>query len=386
MMASSTQGKSCDNTYSRLLSEHDDYEEQDYGVLRNRIMDILDEDDSTFAGRLKDLVHNDQFQNRFSQLAEQVERENGYRAVHDDNIQKRFNAIINERGEYGDKINKGRSYSNNYGRKQHSPMKKQDDHLKKMFDALKYDENSGRKVSSPRVNNQYNKDYRPRKQYYHDDDGVDEEDDDELPLKALQYFDDFEKKSNPFRTENLPEDFHGEYKFANEEPHRHLSLKAYEQPAKGKKSKARRGTYGRKKNRGILGSILHSFAKFVKKSDAMYETELLSIMSPEGTVGSNGKVRRKRKHGLVNSIKDKLTILSPVLAIGIFLLLFVVFDMTPGIVLSSIFLVLSVAYVWYKYGKCKRVYNLYGRCDEKRLMNRNQKPMIMPNKAANYRK
>ncbi|SBT51091.1 Pv-fam-d protein [Plasmodium ovale wallikeri] len=384
MIASSTQGKSCDNTYSRLLSEHDEYDEQDYGVLRNRIMNMLQEDDGTFAGRLKDLVRNDQFQNRFNHLAEQVERENGYRAVHDDNIQKRFNAIVNERGEYGDKIHKGKSHSSDYRRRHHSHSKKQDDHLKKMFDALKYDEHSGRKVSSPRVKNQYNKEHRAIKKYYHDN-GVDEEDDDEMSLKALQYFDNFEKKSNPFRSENLPEDFHGEYKIPNEGARRHLPLKVYEQPSKGKKSKSRR-SYGRRKHRGILGSIIHTFAKFVKKSDAMYETELLSIMAHENIVGPNGKVSKKRKRGIVNSIQDKLTILSPVFAIAIFLLLFVVFEMTPGIVLSSIFLVLSVVYVWYKYGKCKRICNLYGRCDEKKLMNRNQKYMIMPNKSSKYRR
>ncbi|KAI4837032.1 hypothetical protein MKS88_003499 [Plasmodium brasilianum] len=118
----------------------------------------------------------------------------------------------------------------------------------------------------------------------------------------------------------------------------------------------RQNKRGKKKRKGIIKKVLYPLTNFVKKTDAIYESELLKTLMAN-VVNKNSK----KKRGFNKKIVDGLTITSPVLAMSIFLLLFALQNVTPGIVISVFFVVLALYYVFHKYKKCKHLCKVYGK-------------------------
>ncbi|VUZ96759.1 Plasmodium exported protein, unknown function [Plasmodium vivax] len=108
------------------------------------------------------------------------------------------------------------------------------------------------------------------------------------------------------------------------------------------------------------GGFINKIKNFIKKSDAMYETELLNVMM----LSANSKNKTGAKLGIKKQILNKVTILSPVLAMSIFFILFAVFNKVPGMIVSAIFVAIACIYVIYKHKKCKRMFKVYGKTND----------------------
>ncbi|GAW81556.1 Plasmodium exported protein, unknown function [Plasmodium gonderi] len=131
-----------------------------------------------------------------------------------------------------------------------------------------------------------------------------------------------------------------------------------------------------KKPKGKVAKMAHAFKNFVKKSDAMYETELLHVLM---------KIRESQEAGgkplgLKVKVSNKITTFSPVLAISVFFLLFAIFQNTGGLIVSSITLVLAGIYVYYKYNKCKRMCKVYGKSNDLHKFLEYENPELVPYK------
>ncbi|KAI4837476.1 hypothetical protein MKS88_003950 [Plasmodium brasilianum] len=88
---------------------------------------------------------------------------------------------------------------------------------------------------------------------------------------------------------------------------------------------------------------------FISKSDALYETELLKYMTMYNKHGRDGKLSAKKR------FFNFFTVSSIVLVNFIFLLVSLISKSTGGIVTFTIFLALSLIYVFYKSLKCRKM-------------------------------
>ncbi|KMZ98481.1 hypothetical protein PVNG_06583 [Plasmodium vivax North Korean] len=94
--------------------------------------------------------------------------------------------------------------------------------------------------------------------------------------------------------------------------------------------------------------------KFLKKSDAMYETELLNFLTTnyKGHM-KGGPVARKKYTKL-------FTIASPVIVNIVFIIISVLVTSDAGLISSMILLLLSIVYVFRKLKKCRKMCHRYG--------------------------
>ncbi|SBT54173.1 Plasmodium exported protein, unknown function [Plasmodium ovale wallikeri] len=96
-------------------------------------------------------------------------------------------------------------------------------------------------------------------------------------------------------------------------------------------------------------SILYPFVKFIKKSDAMYETDLVKLLSTEYNNNHRGEsnfLKRLQMHFKAST---------PLLAATLFIITFIVLESPVGIAISSGVYVLALIYVLYKLMKCSSI-------------------------------
>ncbi|GAB69342.1 Pv-fam-d protein [Plasmodium cynomolgi strain B] len=329
---------SCYKGNNRLLGEGSMYSLRgDFPMRPRNGGGYRDDELHNMSRRMNSAVNDAHFERRFQALSSEDNLQGGFKAMmHDDNIQKRFSAIMHE-GDNG--RGSGNSFENEFntrGRSNYYQHYKKGSGLKKnVMGLLKYDKYSGRKGQSSRGARDFDR-------------------------QAHRYQQDIEAHQTP-------------YNFNTFDITLNTHMPLFDSNGPLEEHEIKHVVQKKRLNRSALESILESFIKFVKKSDAMYETELLGIMT--GTTGAyDGQhLEQKKNKGLGGMLKDKLTIISPIISIAIFLVLFVVFDVLSGVVITSILLIATALYVWYKYNKCERINKMYGIYDEQKLMEHSAK-------------
>lgn len=316
----------CNKRNSRLLKNNVRLEpQQNYTSLKYKLTKILEEDDGILSKRLKELMSSEPFQSQLHAL------------LRDDNIQRRFYVPVNDsnaekrsnRGNYCNlfekQFNEGSKYVNGFEQKQNYKKRAQENNLKRVPNVFRNDDNSVKRYGS-------------------------------------------------LKDEYIPEIISDELNHEYDKENLFSSLKSYSY-SDDPKNILRYSTHNKKKYIGFIRYIIKKLMKYLKKSDALYETELINIMSYYNN--QQGRNVRKKKRSLTRKIKDFLTVLSPILVFAVTLVLCYMYNSNTGIIVSSIFLIASVLYVWYKYKKCKRLCKLYGEFNVKRLLKADERRRIM---------
>ncbi|GAW83888.1 Plasmodium exported protein, unknown function [Plasmodium gonderi] len=187
--------------------------------------------------------------------------------------------------------------------------------------------------------------------------------------RAVEYFDKFEKQSNPFKNEINIHEMPYNYKEFNKQLMKSQGHKSHGKSSRKLKKLAQPGNLLKKKKRkpkGLLVYLIKRIIKAVKRSDAMYETEILNIII-EAHNAEEQEGEENKERGFLDDVKDKLTVMSPIVSSSILLALFALFDIVWATVLSTIIFVLSIIYVWYKYSKCKRLFKKYRESEDQKL-------------------
>ncbi|SBS85687.1 Plasmodium exported protein, unknown function [Plasmodium ovale] len=101
--------------------------------------------------------------------------------------------------------------------------------------------------------------------------------------------------------------------------------------------------------------LISMLTKFLKKSDAMYETEVVKLMSTNykrPVRGSFGK----------SKIAKLFTVASPIITNIVFLIISILLTSDGGFITSVLLLFLSLIYVWRKVSKSKKLCTRYEGC------------------------
>ncbi|EUD64378.1 hypothetical protein C922_05228 [Plasmodium inui San Antonio 1] len=358
--------------------------------MRSKIGGYCEDDEHhNIPRRMNSTIKDSYLESRFHALSSEDNLQGSFTSkVHDDDLQKRFSAIMRE-GDYP--RTSGNSYRDNdyYGRGSGTRDGKHDDdygrgwsgdygHYKKKSDSrhasdlLKYDKYSGRRDHSSRGGHYMDRGHYSRGRSGHIS----------RPPVSEDLAHDIDRQDHYYK--QYLESHDTPYSFTtfdiSKKPHMPLS-----------DSQTPMGTRDIKHlmdkvelHKSALKSMWEGFIKFLKKSDAMYETEILRIL--EGTTGSyDGQhIQPKKYKGLGGILKDYLTILSPVISVATFLTLFGVFVIKEGIIITSIALIATMLYVWYKYKKCKHINRIYGIYDKQQLMEHSAEQKMEPIKNSKY--
>ncbi|ANQ10979.1 Pv-fam-d protein [Plasmodium coatneyi] len=366
---------SCYKRNNRLLSQTTFYSTRDdtpvtYGTGGYHQDDEL----HSMSRRMNSAVKDAHFESKFQELCSEDNLQGSFDSMlHDENIQKQFNAIMcegdyprmsgnsyrnNEYYETGPGTRAGKHY-NDYGRGRSDDY---DDYKKGSgrkgdLGSLNYDKHSG------------NRDYSSGGGYYMDS-GHSSRDQSALtsgPHVSEYLSNDYDRQAHPYQ-QNLetyqppPNNFNTFDVTLNT----HMPLSQSNAPIE--ELEIKHVLQKKKINKSAPLSVIEGFIKFIKKVDAMYETEILRIMT--GTTGAyDGQhVEQKKNKGLIKMLKDKINIFSPVISIAFFVGVFALFNIMPAVVVTSVILIATMIYVWYKYKKCKRINKMYAVYDEQKLM------------------
>ncbi|CAA9991321.1 Plasmodium exported protein, unknown function [Plasmodium knowlesi strain H] len=366
--------QSCYKRSNRLLSQSTNYTGIDETPVRYEFGDY-DQDDAFYnmSRRMNSAVKDDHFERKFQALcSEDNLQRNFHSMIHDDNIKKRFSAIMREEGY---PRTSGNSNRNNVyyetepdtrggkhcddcsrGRSGGYDDYKKESGRKGDLDVLKYHTHSG------------GKGYSSGGDYYMDSGHASRDQSTVMWRPDVSEFlsNDFDRHAHQcqhkVQTNKIPNDFNT----CDVTLNTHMPLPHSNRPME--EHEIKHILQKKKLNKSTPQSMLEDFIKFVKKSDAMYETEILKIMTDSTGAYDGQQIEQKKNKGLIRMLKDKLIIISPVISISFFLAVFALFNIIPGVIVTSIILLATISYVWYKYKKCKRINKMYGIYDEQKLM------------------
>ncbi|GAW82006.1 Plasmodium exported protein, unknown function [Plasmodium gonderi] len=284
--------------------------------IHGRLMDIVNEDDdSHFERRLKLLIEDDDFKSEFKSLMSSKKngKKSNARKSHDNKKGKKGSKefLYNKSSE---SLSENSNYSSKSTRSRSTRKYEDIDESKNSLASTKY---NGNETADESANNDDDK-QSSRKSSYRDDD----------------YYDD--------------EKSHSYYKDSDYDDQSIITAKT-KKSAKGK-SDILNMSYERKKDRDLISYLM----KFFKKSDALYETELIKLMSTEHKDHiCGGPVSRKKYSKL-------FAVASPVIVNIVFIIISLLMTSNVGMITSVILLLLSVLYVSRKSRKCRRMVSNYG--------------------------
>ncbi|CAA9988839.1 Plasmodium exported protein, unknown function [Plasmodium knowlesi strain H] len=128
-------------------------------------------------------------------------------------------------------------------------------------------------------------------------------------------------------------------------------------PGKPSLMEPNKGSTSQQKPKGKLARFFNGITHFVKRSDAMYEAELLKVMK----LFSSTKNNNEAKLGTNKRTVNKITVISPILTVATIFILFAIHSEIVGMIVSAVLFVLSSIYVYYKYRKCKFMLKVYSK-------------------------
>ncbi|SBT01797.1 Plasmodium exported protein, unknown function [Plasmodium ovale curtisi] len=166
-------------------------------------------------------------------------------------------------------------------------------------------------------------------------DYIDDAEQDDVDMDDLGYGDhadiDFEDEGHYYKRRNAPLKRRNYYTKNVKTPKRD---RVYE-----KELESFNDTYANKKRAYRKKSKLYPFVKFIKKSDAMYETDLVRLMSSEY------KNNHKGESKFLKRLQMHFKASTPLMATTLFILIFIVLESPIGIAISSVVYALALIYV-----------------------------------------
>ncbi|KJP87560.1 hypothetical protein AK88_02726 [Plasmodium fragile] len=365
---------SCHKCNNRLLSQCIIYPRTDEAPRRSRIGgDHQDYQLPNMSRRTNSSVQDAHFESRFHALSSEDNLKSGFNSmIHDGNIHKRFNAIMHEEGypsiprhSYRNNAyyargpgTRGGKHYDDYGRRRSDDdghYKNQSD-LEFAVESLMYDQHSG------------TRDYLSCGGHYMNmgHPSCSRSDCISRPHVSEYVSDNFDRQAHHYQRNT--EGHHTPCNFNTFDITVNTHLPRFDCGGPMEEHEIKCILQKKKLNKSAPESILENFIKFIKKSDAIYETEILSIITGTSCAYDGQHLEQKKNKGLRHMLKDKLFIISPIISVSVFLILFALLNVISGVVITSMILSATIAYVWYKYKKCKRINKIYGVYDEQKLM------------------